>query len=529
MRVLLLYRSGKPGAGDYFARMLPVGLAWINATLRQAGFDSSLANLSRITWQRIESLLRRERPDVVGITLYTFNRHQGLKLAALAKKLNPRCVVIVGGPHATHVGASILRHYPAVTAVGVGEGEITMLEVARAVRDGASLHGVRGLLLRGASGEPIATGARDTVSDLDALPFPSAHFQGYHLDVETDASFIITSRGCPARCTFCNTPDFWGTRMRFRSPRHMVDEFRYLKERLGILYISVRDDTFTVHKRRVIEFCERLIASRLDVMWNCQSRVNAIDEERLSWMRRAGCDHIQYGVESGSERILRQLAKDITLDEIREASRATRKMGLTLSIYLIGGVPGETEDDYRATEALLREIRPHDGIVSPLAVFPGTHLYDAMKRAGAIDDDHWVRERSDTLYAMTGGPARRSHERLARLCASVGARAPYTRAELERHKALLPDAFATWISSGLAYEAEGSIGAALGEYEEIERFSPANLWACLHIGKLLLRTGDTQGAEIYFARALASAPSSRAVKELLETSRKPRAGARVGA
>ena len=109
MKVLLLYKSGRPGAGDYFARMMPVGLGWINATLRQAGFESSLANLSRSTWSAIETLVRRERPDLVGITLYTFNRHPGLKLAALVKKINPGCVVIVGGPHATHVGGSILR------------------------------------------------------------------------------------------------------------------------------------------------------------------------------------------------------------------------------------------------------------------------------------------------------------------------------------------------------------------------------------------------------------------------------------
>ena len=529
MKVLLLYKSGRPGAGDYFARMMPVGLGWINATLRQAGYDASLANLSRAPWSEIERLLRRERPDLVGITLYTFNRHPGLKLAALAKKINPGCVVIVGGPHATHVGGSILRHYGAVSAVGIGEGEITMLEAVRAIESGSPLGSVRGLLVRNDVGEPVSTGVRATVPDLDTLPFPAPHYLGHRLDAESEASFIITSRGCPARCTFCNTPDFWGTRMRFRGPDHMLEEIRHLKEKMGILYVSIRDDTFTVNKRRVIEFCKKLIQSRLDVMWNCQSRVNAIDEERLSWMRRAGCDHVQYGIESGSERMLGRLAKDITVDEIRQAADLTRKTGLTLSIYLISGVPGETEADYRATEALMEQARPHDGIVAPLAVFPGTHLYDEMKRTGGIDDDFWVREKKDTLYSMTGAEARRSFSRLARLCARVGRRAAYTRNELERHKELLPDSFPSWIASGLAYEAGNDPGAALGEYEAIERFCPSNLWANLHIGRLLLRTGDPDGAAIYLKRALASSPRSRAVRQLVDAARKPRSRIRVGA
>ncbi|HET6372917.1 MAG TPA: radical SAM protein [Candidatus Polarisedimenticolia bacterium] len=532
MKILLLYKSGRPGAGDFFARMMPVGLGWINATLCDAGFDSTLANLSRVPWSRVSSLLRSERPDLVGITLYTFNRHSGLRLAALAREANPRCVVIVGGPHATHVGDSILRNYPAVSAVAVGEGEITMLEAARAVQRGAPLAGVRGLIVRSDSegaqpeGPPRRTGARETVANLDSLPIPVRHYAGHHLDPENEASFVITSRGCPARCTFCNTPDFWGTRMRFRSPEHMLEEFRCLRDTLGLVRISIRDDTFTVNRRRVIEFCKRLLESRLDVMWSCQSRVNAIDEERLEWMRRAGCDHIQYGVESGSERILKELAKDITLDEIRSAARATRNIGMTLSIYLISGVPGENKDDFRATESLVAEMRPHDGIVAPLAVFPGTHLYESLKAKGAVSDDDWVTEKRDTLYMMPGERGRRSFKRLTALCSRVGRGAAYTREELERHKSLLPDSFPTWIASGDVYQLTGDIGSALGEYEAVLEFSPDNLWALSRIGALMQATGDSESAALYFERALSRAPACRWLAALLSEAsarRRPRA------
>ena len=513
-RVLLAYRSGRPGAGDYFARMLPVGLGYIQATLREDGVESALANLSRVSWDQTRRLLERERPDVLGLTMYTFNRHPSLRLASLARRANPACVVVAGGPHATHVGASLLRACSDLTAIALGEGELTMRDLVRAMRDGTPLSEVAGLLVRGPSGEPVPTAPRPVAPVLDALPWPGRHHSGHHLDVESETSFLITSRGCPARCTFCNTPDFWGTRMRFRSPAHMLEEMRWLRENLGSLSFNIRDDTFTVNKRRVVEFCERLVEARLDVRWGCQSRVNAIDEERLAWMRRAGCDYIQYGIESGSERLLQRLAKDITLDEIRAAAAATRRVGMGLSIYLISGIPGETARDHEETEALLREILPHDGIVAPLAVFPGTHLYEEMKRDGAMRDEDWLTEKRHTIYLMEGDAGRRSFQRLARLCARVGRAARYTRTDREEHKRRLPDAFPSWLASAEAHEAEGRPGPALEDYTEVLARWPGHVWALIGAGRLLLATGDRAGAALYLDQAVAAVPRSAIVAAL---------------
>jgi len=505
-RILLAYRSGRPGAGDYFARMLPVGLGYINAALRSAGFASRLANLSRMPFAEAAAVLARERPDLLGLTMYTFNRHATVKLAAAAKRANAGCFVVVGGPHAAHLPAAVLEASPAVDAVATGEGEALMVDLARCLAKGGEPGTVPGLHVRAAD-RTAFTGAREAIASLDALPWPAPHHEGIHLDVTAECGFIITSRGCPGRCTFCNTPDFWGTRMRFRSAASVVDEIAFLARERGVLYVSIRDDTFTVHKRRVLELCERLEEAKLGVLWNCQSRVNAIDEERLAAMRRAGCEAVQYGVESGSGRMLSLLAKDITIEQVREAAAATRRVGLGLSIYLIAAVPGETEEDFRATEALLEEIRPHDATVAPLAIYPGTALWEEHKKATGASDAFWSSYAPDTLYAMPAEARRASYGRLARACRRAMGRArggpAYTRAELEEHKRRLPGCFAPLLASGLAYEADGEAGEGLQEYARILAFEPANPWALYRSASVLLDSGDPSGA-LLFARELAA-------------------------
>src|SRR2546422_11723205 len=193
----------------------------------------------------------------------------------------------------------------------------------------------------------------------------------------------------------------------------MVEEVRLLRDRHGVVYVSVRDDTFTVNKKRVIDFCRMLIDRKLDLLWDCQSRVNAVDEERLAWMRRAGCTHIQYGVESGSPRMLQRLNKGITIEQIRTAAAATRRVGLGLSIYLITGIDSETDEDLAATIGLIEAIRPHDGLVSPMTVYPGTALYEEAKTRFGLGDDYWVRDHREAYYVRDDPWTRRSIRTLA--------------------------------------------------------------------------------------------------------------------
>lgn len=503
--ILLAYRCQYGGRNDFYTRQMPVGLGTINAVLRSDGFDSRLANFSRFTWHEIRESLRSFRPRILGVSLFTFNRGAAVKIAQAARTADPGIFVVAGGPHATHVADHILARFPAIDAVAAGEGEETMLELSRTIRDGGDLRQVAGLVIRGPQG-PLRTPVRPPVARLDDLPHPSAHYESFGVDRYAQFEFLITSRGCPARCTFCSTPEFWGTRLRYRSAEHVLDELRLLQERFGLVTFSFRDDTFTVDKKRTIELCRRIIDSGLHFLWDCQSRVSAVDEERLLWMRRAGCQRVQYGVESGSETILMKLNKGIRLDQVIRACALTRKVGMDLSIYLITGVQGETAEDVAATMRLIRRIRPHDGIVSPLVVYPGTALYEEAKGLRGYDDTIWERSRMEGLLVREDPGSILAYRQIDATLREVAATSSYLPGELEEHKALVGRYPAPYLSAGEALEACGERDRAELEYRELLAMNPESLWGHVRLGNLAEGRNDPARAEAHYRAAVAAVP-----------------------
>ncbi len=505
LRTLLAYSSGEALAGDYFARKIPVGLGLLNAVLNAAGHPSTVVNLSRHSRARVKALLERERPDVLGISVFTFNRHPSHELAALAKSLLPGIVVIAGGPHVTHLDRDWLDHYPAFDAVVRGEGEDTMLELMARIADRRPLAGTPGTTARDGAGAVVVAPPRPVIDDLDRLPHNASHLaRSIGIDVPDQLRYFISSRGCPAACTFCNTPDFWGRRVRFRSVDDVMKEFHTLRERHGLVHVSIRDDTFTAHRQRTIELCERLIESGLHMLWDCQSRVNLVDEERLDWMKRAGCQHVQYGIESGSERILKVLQKDINVRQIEEAVAATRRAGLVVSIYLISGVPEETEDDIEATVELIRRVLPHDGIVAPLAFYPGTRLYDESKRFLGVGDAVWLKDPRAAIYVREDREAVGHFERLVQALEETAPRAAYRPSDYDAFERRLGYTFTSGLQRSEWHRARGEQAQALAAANEIVRREPDNPWGYLRLADLHAESGDEHlaGAAMAEARRL---------------------------
>jgi len=536
VKILLAYRCHDLGRMEFYSRFTPLALGSINALLRRNGFDARILNTSEWSWSRTARFLAAEKPDVFGVSVFTFNRHEAMRLAALARAANPRCLVVAGGPHATHLSRHLLSHYAHVDLVVRGEGEETMLELARCRAAGtleSALPSIRGVTYR-AAGLPCSGGAaapgsraaarsvdvletpdRPPVADLDRLPHPCADPATIGVDPVTQFEFIITSRGCPAACTFCSSPDFWGRSLRFRSARNMIDEVRLLRERHGVVYVSVRDDTFTVSKKRVIDFCRGLIDSGIDLLWDCQSRVNIVDEERLAWMRRAGCTHIQYGVESGSPRMLQRLNKGISPDEVREAARVTRRVGLGLSIYLITGIDGETDADLDSTLRLIEEIQPHDGLVSPMTVYPGTALYEEAKRRWGLGDAYWVRERAEAYFVRRDPWTRRSLRTLRAALRRAGRAAAYSQADFERQRAIVGDCYALRLSIGEYHQRRGDLGRAREAYLAILGDDPQSLWARMRLGALARRLRRHPEAADHYRAATQVAPAFHLAHTLL--------------
>ena len=509
MEILLAYKASADAARDPFTSLLPIGLGYINASLRTTGFRSKVANFSRFSWGEIAACLADRPPAILGISQFTHNRFDSFKLARLSKEINPSCIVVFGGPHATHRFHEILSRNVSVDYVVLGEGEQTFCELAGSLlRDkGNGFESVRGIAYMRA-GSIATSPPREPLADLDALPAPAAFSDGaIGVDIHRQLEFIVTSRGCPASCRFCSSPNFWGRTLRFRSPKSIVDEIKFIRNRYGLIYFSIRDDTFTADRKRVVEFCRLLIQEKVYVLWNCQSRVNSVDEDILFWMKRAGCECVQFGVESGSLKVLRELGKRITPEQIRKAADLTRRAGMHLSLYLMTGIPGETEDDLKDTLALIEGVKASDGQVSPLVYYPGTSLFADGVASGIVRKDLFEADKREALCARSDAFVGNSVRVLLKRLECVAEKNIYTGVDYHAQKKALGYCHSTNVMAGELYESQGKWREAEQEYREICDREPENPWGWLMTGELNARRKDFNRARQAFERLSTLVPA----------------------
>lgn len=489
---------------------LPIGLGYLQATLKAHGFACRLANLSGRNRKEVLDYLRAQRADVIGVSMFTFNRKRSFELLRLAREACPNAILLTGGPHPTHLAWEVFDECPALDAIVKGEGEGPLLEVVQRLKaEDGSWRRTPGLILRGGETE-----THSPIEDLDALGFPAESFEADFMDEPEQLAYLSTSRGCPATCAFCNTPAFWGSRIRFRSPDAVLRELAFLRERYGLTYFSFRDDTFTARKSRIGALMEGIRASGLHPLWNCQSRVNLVDEERLVDMKRAGCEFIQFGVEHASERMLKLLDKGIHTEQARRALALARKVGLNAGIYLITGVPGETWADVEASAAFIREARPHDVQIAPLAIYPGTTLFTKYTAEGRIDRDFFRRTGDAEVFARIDTHTEKALRHLAH--ASERVLSAYTPADFAEQKRWLGFCAVTNLLCGDAAEAAGRLGEALAEYEEIIRREPRNPWGFFRRALLRERMGKRKEGLMDLREVLALAPGNPEGVRLME-------------
>ncbi len=342
---------------------------------------------------------------IIGITCLTENRYAALKTLKQIKKLNKNIVTIIGGLHPTFTDRLILENYPYVDIVVRGEGEKTLVELVNKIKKKKSLSKINGISYR-KNGAIKINPAREFMQEIESLPIPAYDLfpmKDYKLppDVKTNVNqttLVTTSRGCPMGCKFCATTHAWGRKIRSASAEKLFEIVRHLYEKYKINYIRFADDLFTIKRDKVVKFCELLIQSKLPINFRIQARVDTVDLEELKILKKAGCDLIEYGAESGCNKVLKEVRKNITVERIKIAVKITRKAGIDVKYFLIVGSlkegPNETWDTFK----LIEETKPDWIGINALSIYPGTEIYKIAMKEGVIKKNLWL----DYINPKTG-------------------------------------------------------------------------------------------------------------------------------
>lgn len=372
----------------------PVGLAYLAAVLDQNGFEVKAYDCPAcgFTQENLKAELSSFAPDIVGIASMTSTIPSALESARVAKETLPNCKVIMGGPHATFADEQILTEEKAVDVVVRGEGEMTLLELAQTNVDSKNLPQVQGLSFRN-NGQIVRTAQRPFIEDLDALPRPAYKFfpmDKYRITGKRHLP-IMSSRGCPFQCSFCVASQMFGAPFRARSPKNVVDELIWLRDEYGAEGISFHDDTLTLDKKRIIDICDEMINRKAIIPWGCQTRVDTVSKEILAKMKKAGCNEVSFGVESGCQEILNAVHKKVQISQAENAIKWAKEEGLFVAVSTIIGYPGETKESMQQTADLMRRIEPDDAWICIATPYPGTELRAIVEKNGWKMTNDWTK------------------------------------------------------------------------------------------------------------------------------------------
>ena len=401
----------------------PLGLGYLGAVLEKVDVEVKIVdclmegwgnrvdlgdNVIRVglSFEQIEGIIEDYGPDIVGVNmLFTKQRDNGHRIFESAKRIDKSIITIAGGAHATALPESVLADAN-VDFVVLGEGEDTMIDLVSVIegrRDAASLDGV-GFK---SNGQPIVIPKTQFIADLDALPFPARHLlsmEGYFglrdshgTRMKRRFSPIITSRGCPAKCTFCSAHMVWGRKFRQRSPENVIAEMKHIKEKYGIEEIMFEDDNVTLNVKRAERIFDLMIEEKLDLVWDTPNGVAAfaLTESLVDKMKDSGCYCLNLALESGNQYVLDNvIKKPLKLERARELVRYAQSIRLQVGIFLIVGVPGETREQIWDSFRLAKELGIYSPFISVATPYPGSALYDSCREKGYIPDDFSL----DDLY-----------------------------------------------------------------------------------------------------------------------------------
>ncbi len=385
---------------DVASNFPPLGLAFLAAYVRQKGYSVKIldCNIYSPSLEEVRSSLKKtfvpefKNIRVIGLTVITPTVKKAYKIAETCKEFYPDAIIVFGGAHATFLAEEVINNKVVDIAV-VGEGEITFEEILA----GKDLEKIKGIVFRkriNNRDDIIRTPFRERIIDLDSLPLPAYDLlpileykpaKGAYKRLP--AVGMITSRGCPGRCTFCNRT--LGNEITFQSAQRILEEIQWLIKNYKIKQLFIYDDTFTVNRNNVVKFCDMLIRNKIGISWVCNARVDFIDFEMLKTMQKAGCSQISYGVESADEVVLENINKHISLSQISNAVKWTKRAGIECRLSFIVGSPGDSVEVIRKNIKFLNKVKPDMLQVNITTPFPGTAMFNWAKERDLILTYDW--------------------------------------------------------------------------------------------------------------------------------------------
>lgn len=371
MRVLLVRPPPLVGRGSGLP-VPPLGLLGLAAVLRRGGLEVRVLDGALARYDRPGFLARvvRSGAHVLGVSVLSPLLSEARSFLEDVRGTVPR--ILVGGPHPSAVPDRVLDQLPQADGAFVGEAEENVVDAVRWLWEPVG-DPPPGLKVRGGTFRPASL-----VEDLDRLPFPAWDLvprgaYAYPLATRPGFATLVTSRGCPHGCVFCDR-SVAGRRVRSRSPDSVLEELRWLQVERGVGFVAFYDDSLLHDRARAWALCEGVLGRGLDLHWKCEARVDQVDPALLALMRRAGCRMVSFGVESASDESLRRLGKGFTTAQVRRAFLQAREAGLGTLAYALLGVPGETVEDGRRTVRFCMELGADYAQFSTLTPLAGAAL-----------------------------------------------------------------------------------------------------------------------------------------------------------
>lgn len=403
--------------GDLERGGLPfLGIGYIGSWLEKHGYEVVIIDPHTFGWNTVEAVkaIIEENPRVVGLTATTNNRFKAIELIKELKKKNPDLFIFVGGPHFALTAENALKVVSEIDCVVKGEGEITSQELLDTLQKDKDFSKVQGIVYRDKGKEIKETPDRPFEHDIDKfiLNWDLFEVEKYHRNIDnTDirAIGVISSRGCPNRCVFCANAAFRKAgrgAFRLRDPIKFIDEVEFLKNKYGFKGFDFWDDTLTISKEHVRKICNEILKRKLDIKWYARARVNTVDKEMLSLMKKAGCIRMSYGVESGSPEILKKILKNITPEQAINAARLSSDLGMKVIMNFMVNLPYETMEDLKMTIDLMKKLAKIKNVTPAYGfsiIYPGTELETMAKKEGWFPKDFsWNEPYRNEKYKIAG-------------------------------------------------------------------------------------------------------------------------------